>query len=209
MGITKNATVGTASYTNLVRGFAWYTNTTPQTGLFSFGLAPTTPFQLTSTDNTWVKLAFSYNKTTGQVKWKGPSGINPAAQIIGAAPGNNPGEIDLIGATGTTTAIPNAASAIRAFDNIIVRASSTDALLAVNSAIPNDSFVVFPNPVNNILTIKSNGQLKHIQVTDVNGRIVKMIDVTNSSASEINTSDLSSGVYIMKIKSENGGATKK
>jgi hypothetical protein len=210
--LAKNATVGTATYTNLVRGLAHYTNTAtpPVTGLFNFGLGTVTPFQIATTNDNWLKVGLSFNKTTGEVKWKVP-GLQVNGFVIGAAAGLNPGEIDIIAATGTTTAVPNAVSATGAFDNLIVRASSIDTLLLSNyNFVSNSTFSVSPNPANDYVTISSkNNPISYIELTDINGRVVKTVKIDNFNETTLNISDVSSGVYIMKITSENGISTKK
>ena len=46
-------------------------------------------------------------------------------------------------------------------------------------------------------------------MTDLNGRVVKTVNVADSSNVQVNISDLSVGVYMMKIVSDKGTTTKK
>ena len=68
-------------------------------------------------------------------------------------------------------------------------------------------FSVFPNPATDIISITNNDAIaiNSITITDLNGRIVK----NTNSAEQINISDLSAGVYMMNIASEQGTAVKK
>ena len=46
-------------------------------------------------------------------------------------------------------------------------------------------------------------------MTDLNGRTIKTANFTNVIDAQINISDLAQGVYMMKIVSDKGTATKK
>ncbi|AWG26413.1 T9SS-dependent choice-of-anchor J family protein [Flavobacterium kingsejongi] len=68
-------------------------------------------------------------------------------------------------------------------------------------------FSVFPNPATDIISITNHDAIaiNSITITDLNGRIVK----NTNSAEQINVSDLSAGVYMMNIASEQGTTVKK
>lgn len=69
---------------------------------------------------------------------------------------------------------------------------------------------IFPNPASNVVNVSADkSQINNITITDLNGRIVKQNTVNNLSKVELNISDLSSGVYMMNVKSNNGSVTKK
>ena len=84
--------------------------------------------------------------------------------------------------------------------------------LSISDFIRNN-FKIFPNPVNNELTIlKTNGiNLINAKINDVNGRLVKVIDLTDTveQSIHINVSELSSGMYFMNISSQQGQGTVK
>jgi hypothetical protein len=150
-------------------------------------------------------MGFSFNKTNGEVIWKGPGfdGFVP-----GAATGFDPFEIDYV----VTAGGGNITSAVGKFDNFISRASSSDTLLGVEEvSSPNTNVIkLYPNPVNDILSIStSHVSISNVEVVDINGRIVKSVSSNNSFDSKINVSDLSAGVYIINIYSENNKTTKK
>ena len=79
------------------------------------------------------------------------------------------------------------------------------ATLYVNDFIQS-KISLFPNPVANILTIDSEIPLTKVEIYSILGKKVKEI---NSDFNAIPTNNLSNGVYIFKIYSENGLATKK
>lgn len=72
-------------------------------------------------------------------------------------------------------------------------------------------FSAYPNPANNTVNISNNYNitLTRINITDVNGRSVKTVDVNNLSEIQMNVSDLNSGVYFMNIDTDSGKVVKK
>lgn len=153
-----------------------------------------------------------YNSATGELKFKDAGGLITRTSIQGAASGTNVDNVQIIGSTGGTDALPNTASSIGLFDNLVIRASDTDTLLGVSTIVPNDSsFLVYPNPANNTVTIssKENTAITTITITDIHGRIVKTKNYDNLSDIEINVSDLEKGIYMMTIISKEGNSTQK
>jgi hypothetical protein len=67
-------------------------------------------------------------------------------------------------------------------------------------------FSIFPNPVRDILNIKTEQQLKSVQIFDMNGRIIQSIV---SPQKQINVSKLIKGNYIIKITSEKASIAEK
>ncbi|MBL4668805.1 MAG: T9SS type A sorting domain-containing protein, partial [Flavobacteriales bacterium] len=64
---------------------------------------------------------------------------------------------------------------------------------------------VYPNPVKNKLFVElANERVTEINVIDYAGRIVKTI---NGNVNTVNVSDLTRGIYILKIATENGVST--
>jgi hypothetical protein len=207
IGIAKNATVGGVPYQNVVQGFAYWTST-PGTGTYSFGLGPDANTPITLTANTWVRLGFSFNKTTGEIIWKGP-GFNATftgnATFPTVTNGIDPGELDFVITAGTG----NTLAGLGFFDNLISRASATDTLLSIDSVgISDSSFAIYPNPTSNLLNISNNNNfdIKNISITDINGRVVKN---QVGSLTQINVSDLNAGVYFITIEAAEGKTTKK
>lgn len=70
-------------------------------------------------------------------------------------------------------------------------------------------FSLYPNPTNGIVFIKSK-ELKNakVDVFGINGSILLSKDI-NSTSSEINISNLASGIYLFKVKSENSEFVKR
>jgi len=71
-------------------------------------------------------------------------------------------------------------------------------------------FAVYPNPVNNIINFsnEANAIVDTVEMTDLNGRVVKSQKV-NATEGQISVSDLATGIYMMRISTDQGVATKK
>lgn len=199
--------------TRVLSGLAYYTAATAPIGNYLFFLN-TGGTNLVLPADTWVRLGVSFNKTTGQVRWKGP-GIN--GQVMGAATGIDPDRVSVVSTSGSVAAsggnpaIPNTAAATTLFDNFIVRASATDTLLGVEDVTTADNtFAVYPNPATSVINVnnKNNSPITKIVLTDLNGRIVKQ-DASNLSNVQLNIADLQAGVYMMNITSAEGSTTQK
>ena len=77
------------------------------------------------------------------------------------------------------------------------------AVLDIESA-EEANIAIFPNPVRDMLTV--NGEnVKNVEIIDVNGRVV----LNSNRAGQIDMSELSDGVYMVRVMSENGVSTKK
>ncbi len=79
-------------------------------------------------------------------------------------------------------------------------------ILEVENEIFDESIVFYPNPVTTILTIDSKVPIKKVEIFSVLGQKVKVI---NSDFKSISTVNLSKGIYMVKIQSENGSIVKK
>ncbi len=66
--------------------------------------------------------------------------------------------------------------------------------------VANVQFSVYPNPATEYLTIESSEALREVNVIDVAGRTVMSLGATQT----INVSGLASGVYMLRVVSDNG-----
>ncbi len=78
---------------------------------------------------------------------------------------------------------------------------------SINEAEASNNLIIFPNPVEQILNVAfrngSPNSMREIQVTNILGELILSLQNLNQSAYTINTSDYSSGVYVIQIKSGN------
>jgi hypothetical protein len=78
--------------------------------------------------------------------------------------------------------------------------------LGIDDELLAQGISLYPNPVSDILTIDSEIPLTKVEIYSVLGRKVKEVD---SDFKSIPTSNLSNGVYVVRIFSETGLVTKK
>jgi hypothetical protein len=127
-----------------------------------------------------------------------------------------------IAASGTTpvTWTATATEVIRFYihTNNICGTQNTSRIRSIvcGSALTVDSFnssifSIAPNPADDFVNISNTAKIniQSVVMVDVNGRIVKMAEYNNVSDIQINISDLSAGMYLMNITSDQGTATKK
>jgi hypothetical protein len=55
-----------------------------------------------------------------------------------------------------------------------------------------------PNPFGNRITIQSNNQISKVEIIDITGK-VKLVEIINGKTAEINTSEISNGIYFLRI----------
>ena len=86
---------------------------------------------------------------------------------------------------------------------------SLTSVLNVNDFL-SSKFAVYPNPVNNIINFSNdaNAVVSSVEMADLNGRVVKTVKV-NATEGQISVSDLATGMYMMKITTDQGVAIKK
>ena len=85
-------------------------------------------------------------------------------------------------------------------------ANTTFAALNNGSFELDKSIFVYPNPTSSIINIKSETEIKNIELYDVQGRILQ---TTVGNSNTIDISDKNSGIYFLKISTENGSKVEK
>ncbi|WP_298898660.1 T9SS type A sorting domain-containing protein [uncultured Psychroserpens sp.] len=82
--------------------------------------------------------------------------------------------------------------------------------LSVNEFELGSTIQVYPNPVQDQLYITSEVVLNKTTIYDVNGRVLQhIIFIGNELERTIDVTDLSKGIYFVKLSSENGSTTQK
>jgi hypothetical protein len=77
---------------------------------------------------------------------------------------------------------------------------TVDNTTGINSA-SEASLMVYPNPADQLLSIRSSVANGRVSLMDATGRIVK--EQTIQTSTNMNVSDLSAGVYMLRVASEN------
>ncbi len=190
--------------TKILSGVGYYDATlgggTVANYLFFLGAGNT---NLVLADNTWVRIGFSYNYTTGQIRWRGP-GFN--GQTTGAAPMNNPQTANIMATTGGAT---NNAAASTLYDNLLVKASATDTLLGLDGQPSKTALSIYPNPANEVVNVANAESLRSIAIVDLNGRTIKSTSFDGVANGAVDISDLAAGMYLITIGTDTGTITQK
>lgn len=80
-----------------------------------------------------------------------------------------------------------------------------DAVEEVN----NNRFVIYPNPVEDNLMIEANETIEEVAIYTITGVTVYCQHSTVRGQQSINVSDLNSGIYFIKVRTENGETVKR
>ncbi|WP_299767688.1 T9SS type A sorting domain-containing protein [uncultured Dokdonia sp.] len=97
-------------------------------------------------------------------------------------------------------------------DRFIVVFEEREILSTEEAVIENNEVSIFPNPASSEITLgyTGNQQLETATIINVNGQIVKELDLSNFSQSQqISVNDLSKGIYFIQVISEDQTIVKK
>ncbi|AGC77072.1 putative secreted protein (Por secretion system target) [Nonlabens dokdonensis] len=199
--------------TGVLSGIA-YLNNNGTFGNFRIGLAAG---GLILSPNTDYSIGCSYNTVTGEVLWKTDASAGNSTLPSGLWVANqDPLEVDFLAFS--TAADPNATPPVTAntsattltFKDYVSRAVAVSNLLNNEDQTLNEvSVKVFPNPATDILNVSSSTQqLSSIEIVDLNGRLIKSLEV-NSTEVSANIEDLKPGLYILNISSNDATITRK
>jgi hypothetical protein len=78
----------------------------------------------------------------------------------------------------------------------------------ISEKFDSQSFVVYPNPANELVSIKTNKHLKKVQLFNISGQLV-FDQTVSGNKTAINIADFKSGIYVLKVFSHNQIITKK
>ncbi|RZJ66461.1 MAG: T9SS type A sorting domain-containing protein [Flavobacterium sp.] len=92
-----------------------------------------------------------------------------------------------------------------------VDAVSVDRPTAGASDFFKSNISMYPNPAREMLNLSvTNGSaIQNVQISDLNGRIVKSVDFASMSDIQLVTSDLAVGAYTISVKTEDGSGVSK
>lgn len=76
-----------------------------------------------------------------------------------------------------------------------------------SSNFEESDFTIYPNPVTNQLYIESQEAFQRVEVFTINGK--RILEVDHQENQPMDVSSLPSGMYMLKIETENGSITKK
>jgi hypothetical protein len=87
----------------------------------------------------------------------------------------------------------------------VTNAGDGNHTVGINDVDGNVAFSIYPNPVTDRLSINCNEAVREISVMDISGRTVMTLSNTNS----IDVSGLATGVYMLRVATENGVSVQK
>ena len=87
------------------------------------------------------------------------------------------------------------------FDNITVTQG-----VGINDVENNIS--IYPNPASSVLNVNANSNIQSVEVMNLMGQTIQ-IEMVNGLNTQINTSSLSNGVYMLRVNTENGVVNQK
>lgn len=71
-----------------------------------------------------------------------------------------------------------------------------------------DNISIYPNPANNVLNVNASSNINKVEVYNMLGQNVMTVSVNDTNAS-INTSNLTQGMYMLKLHTDNGVVNQK
>lgn len=139
------------------------------------------------------------------IKWYSTPG-NSSSGKTSKSTAETPLPLTTVLVDGTTYYASQTINGIESKERLAVTAKVNGSLSAPDFNLT--SFKFYPNPVIDILNIENNSVIDDVEIIDVSGKSVVFKKI-NDLHSEIDLSNLSNGVYILKVKSENKQKTVK
>ncbi len=166
------------------------------------GAGVDTNFMGSNPTNTWTHLVITYNGTQAKMYINGTQ--------LGTAVTINLNTVNAGGFIIGQTSQTNSYDDINIYDFELNQTEITN--LFTSNALSTDDFsqkdlevALYPNPARDILNIKTELDLKSIEIYNIQGQ-----KVLESNQKQINVSNLASGIYMVKLQDvENNTATKK
>lgn len=186
------------SSTKTINGLAYLTNGVSP-GFYNITGLTTSTYPA----NTWITLGYSYNTITGEITYT----IDGTSIVL-----TIPGYTTVAGFTPTqhlvlsSYATGNTAATTFGIDNYRVEASNNTVLgTKEDNILKADQVSLYPNPVSDVLTIKSDLKIDKVEVYDMSGRKVD-VEINDD---KIDVRNLNSGSYIINTETKGGKVSKK
>lgn len=168
-----------------------------------------TALSITNALNTWNHYAVSYNGTTSKIY---KDGVLLSTLNIAITPTTNNLDIFKLGLLNSFTSqyFDGAIDDLKIYNYALSDAEVTN--LFNNNTLTSQNFnqnnlevTLYPNPANDVLNVEMTNEVQLVEIYNIQGQ-----KVVTSNQKQINVSDLSSGMYMVKVQdSENAIATKK
>ncbi|MBW1657393.1 T9SS type A sorting domain-containing protein [Flavobacterium quisquiliarum] len=153
---------------------------------------------------TIVNIEFKQGQTLGDlviegqnIKWYSTPGSSPTGKTSKSA--ETPLPLSTVLVDGVTYYASQTINGIESKERLAVTAKVNGSLSTPDFQLANFKF--YPNPVKHILSIKNQSNIDHIQIFSVSGKSVLSKNI-NSTSAEIDLSGLSTGMYILNVRSD-------
>ena len=166
----------------------------------SFDVVPSVTFTFDQAVDVTSILVIEGNGQASDYTFTPTGGDNTAVVAAIAAAGGTSVDLNWAGVTSFTVTTSLVAGATFAFDNLQTSPNS----LSVDDVTIDQSILIYPNPVERILYIKNVSGLKSVNVYSNVGQLV-----LQSKKASIDLSQLSQGMYLLRITSDHGIETKR
>ena len=142
-----------------------------------------------------LKLEYIDNRELllGQIVKKGKPGFDERVTLALNVTPAKTGE-----ATVTISATSNGKTAYHSFKVVLFAPVSVD-------AISQNEIKIYPNPVQSYLILEFSSQIHRVEMVDLSGKIIRQFTGLNQDNIKMeNLSDLPAGIYILKMRTEDG-----
>lgn len=155
--------------------------------------------------NTWVHVIYQIDFATNEVSFQVPSANVDGSIATTSLAKEQPLEIDFVSYMSEGNNSPTTIW----YDNYRVTAVQSPSL-KIDTAVSN-KFSLYPNPVNDVLTIANDDHLgiEQIRVFDVHGRKVQQEKFNKESQIQVDLSRLNRGIYMIHMQTNEGTVVKK
>lgn len=155
----------------------------------------------TFTNNTWVHYVCTYDGSTAKV-YKNGVLFSSGAKSFNTTNASNTFKLG-ISEGGFNSYFNGAIDDLKIF-NYVLNTTEISNLFS-NNSLSSSAFSqnnlqvsIYPNPVNDILNIESETEIKSVSIYNLQGQKIK-----TSFSKQVNVSDLSSGIYMVRVEGSN------
>lgn len=148
-----------------------------------------------STNGKTYTLDAQFASSSTQVIWSAENDVAPAAPLTGT--GGNKVYFRVTPKTAGKTG------------TYFFEVKVVDILLGVEETVSLNPLTVYPNPASSMLHVDFNGtKATDLSIIDVQGRVVKTVNVADHTSYDLNVEALANGNYFLRIDAGNGVVTK-
>ncbi|HCA09779.1 T9SS type A sorting domain-containing protein [Chryseobacterium sp.] len=193
------------SETKTINGLA-YLDVPGQSGFYNITGITTNTYPA----NTWVTLAYTYNKTSGEITYQIGNEIPLVLAVDGAdtVAGLDPARFRVLSSPtrATATGPINAGPTTFGIDNYVVTASNSITLGTSDVETKKASVIAIgPNPTADYLNILTDLKITNLEIYDISGRKIS----AQLEGNKVDVKNLNPGTYILNFETKEGKTSEK